>query len=396
MSTASEIYGKMWSEKEYIIVLQSYYQYKESPQHADTPFIRELSDLLGRTPHSILYRLQNFTSIDPSVVDPKRKGKAHITEFGRRIFKKWSDNREILKETANAFLRDEKLKLEPDLFNPNPIRIPITFNNYELLDEIGKGNFGIVCSCLNTKTDKVYALKVIDSSKIYDKDCVSRFSREIKALKSVEHPNIIQIHEDNLDTQRDYPGFVMDLADTDLSSFLGDSKNSNKTSQRPLLDTNTAKNILMSILNAVQTLHESSPPIIHRDINPNNILRKFDGEWALADFSLAKFLPPSPTSTTFATKTHIGMGTGHYTAPEQYTSLKDADVSSDIYSLGWLMWELFSSEGPFPRTDPSGLPKSLEDIFLKAVSYKKKDRYSSVIKMCNEITAALSTIKTNM
>lgn len=379
MTSAREIYGSKWSEKEYLIVLHSYYKHRNEPQHAESHFIQELSHILGRTPHSILYRLQNYSSIDPEEKDPRRKGKIHITEYGRRIFDLWSRKRNVLEETAEAFLRDEKSQLEPNLFNPRPTRLPVTFKEYELLDEIGRGGFGIVFSCLNTRTNKTYALKVIDVARLHDEECLSRFSREIRALKSVEHSNIIQIHADNLRDEKKYPGFVMDLAEYSMPQYFDTLKP--KGFQRPLLDKVEAVRIFTAIVDAVQVLHDSNPPILHRDINPNNILRLFNDNWVLADFSLAKFLPPRPVSTSFATETHMAMGTAHYTSPEQYKCLKDADVRSDIFSLGWLLWDLFSSEGPYPRREPSGLSPKLESIFFKATDYNRKERYSSAKEM---------------
>jgi serine/threonine protein kinase len=378
MTNAREIYGTKWSEKEYLIVLHYYFEHKSEAQHADTPFVQELSHILGRTPHSILYRLQNYSSLDPDEKNPKRKGKVHITAFGTRIFHEWSPKISVLRDTAEAFLRDEKAQMEPSLFNLNPTRLPIMFRKYELLDEIGRGGFGIVFSCLNTSDDQTYALKVIDVTKLHDQECVCRFAREIKALRSVDCPNIISIHEDNLESEKTYPGFVMDLAEFNLPQYLDMTRN---TLARPLLSHKEAIKIFTTIIDAVQVLHGSDPPILHRDINPNNIIRLFDGSWVLADFSLAKFVPPRPVSTSFVTGTHMAMGTAHYTAPEQYRSLKNADVRSDIFSLGWLLWDLFSSEGPYPRQEPSGLNPELESIFLKATSYDRTHRFSTLKEM---------------
>ena len=379
MANAREIYGAKWSEKEYLIVLHYYFKHKGDAQHADTPFVQELSQVLGRTPHSILYRLQNCSSIDPEEKEPRRKGKIHITGFGRRIFELWSRKRDVLNDTAEAFMRDEKAQMEPSLFNPSPIRLPKMFRNYELLDEIGRGGFGLVFSCLNTRDDHTYALKVIDVTKLHDQECVHRFIREIKALRSVDCPDIISIYEDNLDNEKTYPGFVMDLAEYNLSQYLDMSRN--KLARRPVLSHKEAIKIFTTIIEAVQVLHGSDPPILHRDINPNNILKLFDGNWVLADFSLAKFVQPRPVSTSFVTETHMAMGTSHYSAPEQYKSLKNTDASSDIFSLGWLLWDLFSSEGPYPRREPSGLDPKLESIFLRATSYERTDRFSTLEEM---------------
>jgi serine/threonine protein kinase len=377
------VYGTKWSEKEYIIVLDAYYKYKGEPTHADSPFVQRLSKVMGRTVHSITYRLQNYASIDPEEQNPRRKGKEHITVFGRRMFIKWSENKDTLRATAEAFMRQEEEALTPNLFNPNPQRIPITFHNsYELLDQIGQGGFGIVLSCLNINDGFVYALKIIDTSRISNTDCLKRFSREIKALKAINHPNVIHIYEDNLEKESSFPGFVMDLAECDLTKYMAEkAKRNNNNNARPVLAKTEASTIFLSILDAIEAMHEAKIPVLHRDLNPNNILRMFDKTWTLADFSLAKFIPPEPVSVSYATRSNVSMGTPPYMAPEIYGSLKNASFQSDIWSLGWLMWELFSSEGPFPREKPSGLPENMESAFLKAVQHKPNDRFKSVREM---------------
>lgn len=389
MANARETYGSKWTEKEYLMVLYYYLKHRGEAQHADTPFVQELSELLGRTPHSILYRLQNYASIDPEERNPQRKGKVHITGFGRWVFEQWSKKRASLKDTAEAFVRDERAQLEPDLFNPHPVRLPVTFRHYELLDEIGRGGFGVVCSCLDTKSDEIYAIKVIDAARVHERECLHRFQREIRALKSVQHPHVIRIYEHNLDTEENYPAFVMDLAECDLPHYLSSKISEGEDSRRPILDGKDANEILLSVVNALQCLHYADPQIIHRDVNPNNILRLFDGTWVLADFSLAKFLPPTPVSTTFMTKTNVIMGTSHYASPEQYRDLKSADGRSDIHALGWLIRDLYSAEEPYPRRQPSGLPQALEDVFHKATEYKKEDRYQTIDDMKQALVAAL-------
>lgn len=381
MSAPSAIYGRKWSEKEYLIVLESYFAHRGQAQHADTPFVLELSEILGRTPHSILYRLQNFASLDPEETNPARKGKVNITPFGKRIFDAWCSKRTSLKETVEVLVRDERSQIEVDLFNPSPAKLPITFKHFELLDEIGKGGYGVVCSCIDTRSLTTHAIKVIDSSRVGDSECLHRFDREIRALKSVEHPHIIRILADNLDSEKNFPAFVMDLAECDLPAYISSAAKSRGTVQRPILECADALSIFRAVCDAVECLHSVNPAIVHRDINPSNILRLHVGRWVLADFSLAKFLPTIPVSTAFVTRSHVGLGTAHYTAPEQYDDLKNADQRADIFSLGWLIRDLFSSESPYPRRDPSGLPNPLEHVFHKAVEHDREKRWQTVTEM---------------
>ncbi len=380
MSTARQIYGTKWSEKEYLIVLNAYFEHQNEPQHADTQFIAEISKLLGRTPHSILYRLQNFASVDPNETDPHRKGKINITEFGRNLFLKWHSQRDNLKEVAEAFVRDERFQFEPTFFDTEQTRLPTAFlGKYEPLDEIGRGGYGVVFSCLNVENEQIYALKVIDGARARDGESIFRFKREIRALKAIDHPNVMHIYEDNLEDEQAYPGFVMDLAECDLAQFM--ARKNDSANRRPVLDHSEASAIYSSILQAVQSLHQADTPIIHRDINPNNILKLFDGRWVLADFSLAKFLPVMPVSTTFCTGSRVQLGTTYYASPEQYRDMKDTDARSDVYSLGMLLWELFSNEWPPCRREKSGLPTEYETLFQHTTSYDRNERPSNVVEV---------------
>ncbi len=377
MSTAESLYGKIWNETEYIIVLHYYYKYHGYPQHADSSYIQDVAKLLGRTPHSILYRLQNYASIDPEETTPRRKGKVNISQLGSKIFNKWSIKKDSLKDCAEVLLRDAKASSQPNLFNDLPTKLPKAFKKYELLDQVGHGAFGEVFSCLDTITGEEFAIKIIDKRKLQDQNCLSRFRREIRALKSIKHPNVITIFEDNLEKEKDYPGFVMEIGRHTLSQYLRKSME-DKSDQRPILKFDEALCIFKTILDAVEALHSSAPAIIHRDINPNNIIQLYDGKWVLADFSLAKFLHPEPVSTTFATQTSQGMGTPYYVSPEQYQHLKYTDQRTDIYSIGMLMWELFSSAYPPPQHSKSGLSEYLDRVFQKAIEWEQDDRYQSV------------------
>jgi serine/threonine protein kinase len=122
------------------------------------------------------------------------------------------------------------------------------------------------------------------------------------------------------------------------------------------------------------------PPIIHRDVNPNNILRLPSGAWFLADVGLAKFLQ-GHTSTAFITKASRGLGTAFYAASEQYTDFKHTDERADIFAVGTLLWELFTNLTPPPIPGDAincGLPKPLSAVYSRATKRVSSERYSSV------------------
>ena len=389
MSKPSEIYGKPWSEREYIIVLHYYILHRGEPRHHLRDYVKEVADLLGRTVGSVVMRMENYASLDPGE-SSRRKGLVNVSTLGEKVFKEWFSQEGTLKACAEVLIRDTRGTEQPTLFDPEPVRMPRALGKYDLLDLLGDGGFGSVYSCVNSEDQKAYAIKIIRTDKITDPEVLGRFRREIKALKTLSHPNVIQIHEDNLDEQRDFPAFVMDLAKSSLSMFLEDRLGGQPAGdKRPVLPASEAIALLKAVMTAAQALHESRPALIHRDLNPNNILLMPDGRWVLADFSLAKFLPTAVVTTTFATGSHQGWGTDTYTAPEQWQDFKRTDQRADIYSLGVLIWEMMSpSWPPFDRSCLM-LPGALEAVVLKATQRSRELRQSSVKQLVAELSDAV-------
>lgn len=384
-----DLYGKPWEPREYMIVLAAYLQNRNMPLAVDCDLVRDIAALLGRTPASIVMRMENYASLDQAVT---RKGLAHASPECRRIFAEWRDRPEYLIATA-GFLREEmSARGQMELFDIPRIRISEAFGRYELLESIGRGGFGEVFSCIHRETGRSFALKIIRGDRVDSKEAIGRFAREIKALKSIECPNIVCLYEDNLAEESKYPAFVMDLAIGSLSDFI--ERNVIKTSggsERPLLPRRVAVSVMRSMISAVRVLHANVPIIIHRDINPNNILQLLDGRWVLADFSLAKFLSTS-VSSALSSQTQRGWGTVHYAPPEQREFFRFTDRKADIYALGVLLWELFSSAWPPPSRASSGLPAQLVDLFRFAAAEEYDDRCPSIDEFADLFEAAVSTL----
>jgi serine/threonine protein kinase len=376
MTREVELYGRPWGEKEYLLALQIYFETQGQPRHINMPYVRELARLIGRTDASIVMRLENFASVDPGI-SGQRRGLNKISPKCRAIFEEWSAKRDHLQSCAEVLRRDAHSSHSKRLmlFEPDPVAIPKAFGKYELLDFIGQGSFGVVHSCIHVDSQHVGALKVLNL-KLGDEDVRHRFLREIRALRAVRHPNVIRLHADNLDTERDFPGFVMDLATSSLTDYV--NKIANPEGNRPVLPADESIGIIRSMISAIEALHRNSPRIIHRDLNPNNILQLEDGSWVLADFGLAKFLGTAHFTTQFSTRTRHGLGTGYYAAPEQYRDFKRTDERTDIYALGVLLWELLTSVWPPPERSTTGLPDPLAAVFLRATSRDTADRYDDV------------------
>lgn len=392
MSRPGELYGRPWSEREYILVLDAYHATKGKPRHENSPFIQDLAQLLGRTPASVYMRMENFASIDPEEAE-HRRGLGRIGPLCAKVFRNWEGKDDHLRSCADVLRRDAEIpgSSQLQLFDPQPVALPRAFGRFELLDPIGQGGFGSVYSCIEVSTRKVGAIKIIHADRIHDGEILHRFVREIRALKAVEHSNVITLHEDNLSDERQFPAFLMDLADTNLTEYVNTRWSATVTP--PVLHRNEAKSIVMSIVAALNALHTHSPRIIHRDLNPNNVLLLPDGRWVLADFGLAKFLDTVAFTTSFETRTRQGgWGAGYYAAPEQYRDFKHTDERTDVFALGVLMWELFTSVGPPMDRHNTGLPEVLRDVFLKATDRNPDARFGSVRAFARAFDEALATL----
>ncbi|MFA6244833.1 MAG: protein kinase, partial [Candidatus Hydrogenedentales bacterium] len=191
---------------------------------------------------------------------------------------------------------------------------------YALEKELGRGGMGVVYLARDKQLDRPVALKflgsVIDSSEEYRQ----RFIREARTAAKINHPNIVAIYDISATAGKAY--IAMEYIDgPSLHKFL---------STRSGLKPREAVNLIVQACNALSAIHDAG--IVHRDIKPDNILIAKGGLVKLTDFGLAK------AEDSRMTRTGVVMGTPSYMAPEQVLG-KEADVRSDVYALGLVLYE---------------------------------------------------------
>jgi len=394
MAKAEDLYGRPWSEREYIIVLDHYFQNRNAPRHTEAAHIKRIAQLLGRTAASVVMRMENFASLDPDV-NIKRKGLIHVNPLCRKIFYEYSNRLDVLAGCAQTYAAEMKARRVPSLFDTGPFEWPKAFGKYELLDLIGEGTFAGVFSCISLEDGKLYAIKMIRGDVQHDEEYVQRFLREIKALKTISYPNIIRIYDDNLETENERPAYVMDLAELTLFDYLQEQTKICQN-KRPALPLDERCSIFRSIIAGAEILHSANPPLIHRDINPHNILRVPKDNWVLADFSLSKSLGKSSKGNAFFTQSRKAWGTPYWGAPEQYVDFRSANQQADIHALGKILWDLFSDLPPPPRPERErhGLPDSIAPVYLKATEYDKENRYTSISELRTAFEMAVRCLLT--
>jgi serine/threonine-protein kinase len=261
---------------------------------------------------------------------------------------------------------------------------------YELLEEVGRGREGIVYRAREEGIAPLeVAVKLLGAGVVGSRADAQRFIKEVRAMARIDHDHIVAYRGSGDDRGQLY--YVMRyMRGSNLARFL--------TERREPLDPVDAARLLIQIAEAVGYLHAQQPPIVHRDLKPHNILLDEAGKLYVADFGLAVLLDGDGGGVEGG-----ACGTIPYIAPEQFDGrFGEVGPSSDIYSLGVILYELIVGRPLFPRaresilrtldSDPlppsrlrAGVPDDLERICLKCLRKATRDRYASTDVLVAEL-----------
>jgi len=214
---------------------------------------------------------------------------------------------------------------------------------YEVLSPIGAGGMGEVYRARDTRLDRIVAIKILPSNLSADPDAKQRFDREARTISGLSHPNICHLYD--VGTQDGISYLVMEYLEGDTLA--------DRLRKGPLPLDQVLK-FGVEICDGLEKAHRSG--VVHRDLKPGNIMLTRNGA-KLMDFGLAKpVLPASAASSsltqTLATPQHpltqegMVVGTFQYISPEQLEG-KEADVRSDIFALGAVLYEMVTSRRAF-------------------------------------------------
>ncbi len=235
---------------------------------------------------------------------------------------------------------------------------------YEIVDELGRGGMAIVFKAKEKQLDREVAIKVLPFSLAFDKEFVERFQREARTSAKLEHPNIIPIYRVGKSGRIIY--FVMKfLRGKPLSSVLG---------TRGSLPPGEIRKILAEVARALAYAHKKE--IVHRDIKPDNIMFDEHGHAVVTDFGIAK-----AASGGKLTGTGMSIGTPHYMSPEQ-AKAQPLDGRSDIYSLGVVAFQCLTGSVPFDGEDSFsiGYKHIMEEIPTPALENPEKRQLFDIIR----------------
>lgn len=244
---------------------------------------------------------------------------------------------------------------------------------YKTQEKIGEGGSSEVFRVFDERSNQLAALKVLHARYSGDQAMRKRLAREAEVIGSLKHPNVVKIYKFGTLDSRFY--MVLEfLARGSLSEF-------DQLTPRQRLK------VMVQVSDGVAYIH--SLGIVHRDLKPSNIMFAGDRIPRLVDFGISLF---SSEDYTRLTHTNMVMGTLSYMSPEQQTSPGDVDKRSDIYSLGAILYEIFTGKKPVGRfDDPSNLIKGfdprLEACILRCLAHKPTERFQSVEDLQRQLVA---------
>jgi tRNA A-37 threonylcarbamoyl transferase component Bud32 len=232
---------------------------------------------------------------------------------------------------------------------------------YRILRELGRGGMGIVYQARQTVMNRPVVIKVINKALLDNSDAVERFRREVQAAARLAHPNIVTAYD--AEQAGDLHMLVMEFVP-------GQSLAEALHKKGPLPVLNACVYVRQAAL-GLQHAHEQG--MVHRDIKPQNLMLTPKGQVKILDFGLAKLVSEHGSGTGL-TALNSYMGTPEYSAPEQATDARTADIRADIYSLGCTLYCLLAGRPPFREEtavktilahlekEPTPLPRLRPDV----------------------------------
>ena len=209
-------------------------------------------------------------------------------------------------------------------------------DEYEILEELGRGGMGIVYRARERQLEREVAIKVLPFTLAFDRELVERFLREARTAAALEHTNIVPIYR--VGRRGDVIFFVMKL--------LRGQSVSDRLKAKGRLTAGETRQVIIETAAALGYAHRRG--VVHRDVKPDNLRHDEDGRCVVTDFGIAR-----SAGATRLTTTGMSVGTPKYMSPEQARA-KDVDGRSDIYSLGIVGYECLTGNPPFDAGDALG------------------------------------------
>jgi eukaryotic-like serine/threonine-protein kinase len=277
-----------------------------------------------------------------------------------------------------------------------------TIGHYKISESIGTGGMGEVYLANDIVAGRKAALKLLPLRFTGDTERLKRFEQEARAVVALNHPNILTVYEIGEDHSIHY-----------IASELIEGETLRDRLERGPMQLSEAVDVAIQVASALAAAHQAG--IVHRDIKPENIMRRPDGYVKVLDFGIAKLAEEELPATIprdealLLVETNLGsiLGTVRYMSPEQACG-GQVDKTTDIWSLGVVLYEMLTGQMPFTgdtpkevmssilEKDPPPLtryvthaPAELQQIVTKTLRKDRSQRYHSA----HELLQALKGLR---
>jgi eukaryotic-like serine/threonine-protein kinase len=253
---------------------------------------------------------------------------------------------------------------------------------YQIEDKIGSGSYATTYTATDRSLNRTVAVKVLHPDRVENPDDLANFQQEARIAAMVTHPNIVQVYDSGV---RDNHAFL-------VMEWVGGKTLKDEINSKRRITVDHALDLADGILAGLSHVHAIG--IVHRDVKPQNVLLNEFGTPKLTDFGVACAMGDSGRDQQGVT-----MGTAAYMAPEQARG-RALSGTSDIYSVGVILYEMLTGRLPFTGDDPldvihkhvhepvvrpkrinPNIPGSVEQLVLKALAKDPEQRYASAAEM---------------
>lgn len=341
--------------------------------------------------------------LDQCIECCSRLSKQRPDEFLRRVTRIARDSTVVSHLSDTSVLRR---LMGADSPSTGQNGVPETIGQYEILEEIGHGGFGVVWKAYDPKLHRHVALKIPRLGALTSQEHRNLFLREAMAVAALDHSNIVVVHEAGEDGQLCF--LATALCDgPSLSEWLA---------QEGVIESRDAALLIQKLALAIDHAHQRG--VLHRDLKPGNILLQpanpsakaqprsisaFDPK--VVDFGLARIRIEGIDAST---QENAMIGTPQYMAPEQFEG-GDVVSASDVYALGAILYEVLTGRPPFdctstvelirqvstqapskPRSFDATISRDLETICMKCLGKTPDARYRSAAELADDLSRFLA------
>ncbi|MDR0326770.1 MAG: protein kinase [Planctomycetaceae bacterium] len=359
-------------------------EFESALRRGDTLIIEDFLPKVEEPERSAL--IKELLEIEVQYVAERSASESAVLNMQESLKKRFSEHQDFIRSLFRQINKLQKI------------------GDYEILDELGRGGMGVVYKAKHKLLHQTVAIKVLSQNLLDDSQAVGRFKREIQLIGGLTHPNVVRAL--NAGEVEGMHYLAMEFVEGLSLQKLVESVQKTP-GNLPIIPLGAACEAIRQAALGLQNVHELK--LVHRDIKPANLMIDYRATVKILDLGLGKFAEER-RDDYHSSLTMAGMviGTVDYISPEQCENSKEADIRSDVYSLGCCLYFLLMGKpvysgsrydtirkklmahiiGDVPslRQEIPDLPKGIEAILQKAVAKDPAERFQTPIELVEALT----------